>query len=473
MKHSLFSRQLMVSAVLILLNLIVIGFTFSLISYRYVVRERKSRLDETARTVAEMAAAVRELNSMEDWQLSIQITSLSRANGSHIFVCDEQGVVWACSDSFMLQCEHIGRQLSVSVMDTVNKSLLSQSYGDLDGFYETRKYISAAAITSSNGSRLGTAFVSTDRGDVSRIWAGFFLLMVFAAGSVLVVCVPAAILFSRHETAPLKEMANAARQFAKGNMSVRVKNIGRTDEVGELAVAFNQMADSLEKAEKSRMDFVANVSHELKTPMTTISGYADGLLDGTIPMDQAQQYLSVIASETKRLSRLVRQMLHISRMQDSSVLRSGAFDATETVRMAIINLDAKITAKELELRPEIPEDALRVRGNEDAVSQVIYNILDNAVKFAASGSILDVRLFKQGPRAFVSIVDRGETIPEDELSSIFERFHKSDRSRSLDRDGVGLGLYIVKTILDGLGEDIWVRSKDGETEFRFSLTLAE
>ena len=473
MKRSLFSRQLTVSTVLILLNLLVIGFSFSLISYRYVVRERRVRLDETANTVAELAAAIHELNSMEYWQLSIQLTSLSRATGNHIFVCDDEGVVWACSDSFMLQCEHIGKQLSAKVIETVNADTGSRTYGDLDGFYDAKKYVSAVAICSIDGVRIGTAFAATDRGDVSRIWAGFAVLLVFAAGFVLVICVPAAILFTRHETAPLKEMANAARQFAKGDLSVRVNDIGRTDEVGELAEAFNQMADSLEKAEKSRMDFVANVSHELKTPMTTISGYADGLLDGTIPMDQAQQYLAIIASETKRLSRLVRQMLNISRMQDSTVLRSGSFDATETLRMAIIALDAKMSEKKLILRPEIPEDPLKVRGNEDAVSQVIYNILDNAVKFAEPESVLDVRLFKQGPRAYLSIIDRGETIPQDELSSIFQRFHKSDRSRSLDRDGVGLGLYIVKSILDGLGEDIWVRSLNGETEFRFSLTLAE
>ena len=473
MKRSLFFRQFAVSAGLILLNLLLLGFSFSLISYRYVLQERRGRLDETARTVAEMAAAVHELSSMEDWQLSIQITSLSRATGNHIVVCDAQGRVWACSDSFMLQCEHIGKQFSSKLMDTVNQQELTRIYSDLDGFYSTKQYVSAAAITSSSGDRLGTAIAATGRGDVSRIWAGFALVMLYAAGFVLIICVPVAVLFTRRETAPLKEMAGAARQFAKGDLSVRVAGHGRMDEVGELAEAFNQMAESLEKAEKSRMDFVANVSHELKTPMTTISGYADGLLDGTIPMDQAQKYLSVIASETKRLSRLVRQMLNISRMQDGSVLRSGSFDVTETLRMAIIGLDSKISAKQVQLRPEIPEDPLRVRGNEDAVSQVIYNILDNAVKFAEAGSALDIRLFKQGGRAYLSIIDRGETIPEDELPSIFLRFHKSDRSRSLDRDGVGLGLYIVKTILDGMGEDIWVRSADGETEFRFSLTLAD
>lgn len=473
MKRSLFSRQLAFSAGLILLNLLLLGFSFSLISYRYVLQERRSRLDETARTVAEMAVAVHELNSMEDWQLNIQITSLSRATGNHIFICDFNGNVWACSDSFMLQCEHIGKRLSTKFTDSVNRQELTRLNSDLDGFYSSKQFISAAAITASDGSRLGTAIASTGRGDVSRIWSGFALVMLYAAVFVLIICVPVAVLFTRHETAPLKEMANAARQFAKGELSVRVTGHGRMDEVGELAEAFNQMAESLEKAEKNRMDFVANVSHELKTPMTTISGYADGLLDGTIPMDQAQKYLSVIASETKRLSRLVRQMLNISRMKDGSVLRNGSFDVTETLRMAIISLDAKISAKQLQLRPEIPEDALRIRGNEDAISQVIINILDNAVKFAEAGSPLDIRLFKQSGRAYLSIIDRGETIPEDELSSIFQRFHKSDRSRSLDRDGVGLGLYIVKTILDSMGEDIWVRSANGETEFRFSLTLSD
>ncbi len=473
MKRSLFTRQLTVCAGLILLTLLILGFFFSLISYSYVVRERRNRLDETARTVSEMAVAVSELSSMEDWQLNLQITSLSRATGNHIFLCDAGGTVWACSDSFMLRCDHIGRTLGSGVQQELASAELWRAFTNLDGFYENKRYVSAVSIVGSGGSRLGTAFAATDRGDVSRIWSGFALMMLFTAGFVVVASVPVAIFFARREAAPLREMAGAARQFAKGDLSARVAGLGRMDEVGELAEAFNQMADSLEKSEKNRMDFVANVSHELKTPMTTIAGYADGLLDGTIPMDQADKYLAVISSETKRLNRLVRQMLQISRMQDSSVLRSGSFDATETLRMAIIALDGKISSKQLQLEPEIPEDPLRVRGSEDAVSQVIYNILDNAVKFASPGSLLEIRLFKQSGKAYLSVVDRGETIPEEELPIIFQRFHKSDRSRSLDRDGVGLGLYIVKTILDGMGEDIWVRSKNGETEFRFSLTLAD
>ena len=457
---------------MLLLYIIVLCVSFSLLSYRLAWREKNERLRKTSQTAADMVEAVTELSNMDSWQLSVQLTSVSRATGNHIIVCDADGSVWLCSDGLM-RCEHLGKTVSQDILFRLRQSNQYSEYSDLDAFYSEVRNISGTAIIDSDGEFGGAVFSSDEPDSIGQVWKGTALIMLLALCFVLLVAIPVGIANSKKETKPLRELANAARQFAKGNLSVRVSHLGREDEVGELAEAFNQMADSLEKAEKSRMDFVANVSHELKTPMTTISGYADGLLDGTIPMSSADHYLAIISDETKRLSRLVRQMLQISRMQDGAFLRSGAFDASEVIRMAIINLEPKISAKQLTLCPELPEDALMTRGNADAVSQVIYNILDNAVKFAEESSRLEIKLYKQNGKAYVSVVDRGETIPAAELPDIFLRFHKSDRSRSLDRDGVGLGLYIVKTILDGLGEDIWVRSKDGETEFRFTLSLSD
>lgn len=457
---------------MLLLYTIVLGVSFSLLSYRLAWRDQNARLGKTSQTMADMVAAVTELSNMDAWQLSVQLTSVSRATGNHIMVCDEDGTVWLCSDGLM-HCEHLDKKIAQDIIFRVRQSSLYSEYSNLDAFYSEVRNISGAAILNSDGEFCGVVFSSNEPDSIGQVWKSTALIMLLALCFVLLAAIPVGIINGKKETKPLTELANAARQFAKGNLSVRVSRLGREDEVGELAEAFNQMADSLEKAEKSRMDFVANVSHELKTPMTTISGYADGLLDGTIPMSSAERYLTIISEETKRLSRLVRQMLQISRMQDGAFLRSGVFDASELIRMAIINLEPKISTKQIVLCPELPEDALMARGNADAVSQVIYNILDNAVKFALEGSKLEIKLYKQNGKAFISVTDRGETIPEAELPDIFLRFHKSDRSRSLDRDGVGLGLYIVKTILDGLGEDIWVRSKDGETEFRFTLSLSE
>ena len=219
-----------------------------------------------------------------------------------------------------------------------------------------------------------------------------------------------------------------------------------------------------------RREFIANISHELKTPMTTISGLADGILDGTISAERQNQYLQIIAGETKRLSRLVGRMLEITRIQniDPKILASSGFDLTEIARQTILTLEGKINDKGLDMEVMIPEEAVMVRGEPDAITQVLYNILDNAVKFSYTGSTVKISIWKTGEKAYVSVRNTGETISEHDLPHIIELFHKSDKSRSLNRDGIGLGLYIVKTIISSYGEDIYIKSHDGHTEFIFT-----
>lgn len=470
MKRSIQSRNTMLSAGMVLISFLILSLLFSAVLLTYVIRDRRNTLESTAAVVADVAAAVKQVSDLDDWELNLQAASISRATGLHIFICDENGQVVVCSDA-LVTCRHIGTVLTKQLLQEIGSNGSFRQFTDLSGFYEERRYVAAVPIETRDGGVAGYVFSATKTGVIWRLWRGFTLMLLVTSGLALLIAIPISVVSSRRESAPLKEMAAAARQFARGDMSVRVSSRGRTDELGELCEAFNQMADALETSESRRKEFISSVSHELKTPMTTISGFADGLLDGTIPMDSAPKYLSIIASETKRLSRLVRQMLDISRMEEKADVRLSSFDAAESLRLSITNLYAKMDEKHLLLHPEIPEDPVVVRGSGDDVARVIYNILDNAVKFAHPETQLDVSLFKQGAKAYISITDRGETIPQEELPAIFDRFHKSDRSRSLDRDGVGLGLYIVKTILDQLGEDIWVRSRDGETEFRFSLTL--
>jgi len=263
---------------------------------------------------------------------------------------------------------------------------------------------------------------------------------------------------------PLKGMCAFAHKFAHGEVDTRITEYtNRKDEIGELAIAFNAMADSLAQAEQKRSEFVANVSHELKTPMTTIAGFADGILDGTIPKDQEDKYLATIADETRRLSRLVRSMLDMSRLESTGedLTRRREFDISEKIVSTMLSFEARANDKQLDVDLQLPEDSMPVLADPDAITRVLYNLMDNAVKFAAPGSTLCVSLWKSEGKAYVSVRDHGETIPPDDLPFIFDRFHKSDRSRSLDRDGVGLGLYLVKSILDAHGEDIAVTSRDG------------
>jgi signal transduction histidine kinase len=269
-------------------------------------------------------------------------------------------------------------------------------------------------------------------------------------------------------------MASAARRFARGEFGVRVKNQGRKDEIGQLTEAFNAMADSLESSEQLRRDLIANLSHELKTPMTVIAGFTEGLLDGTIPHENEKQYLGVIYSETRRLSRLVRSMLEISTPQpaEADIVLESSFDVSELVRRALLSFEGKIEGRQLDVEAALPEEPITVRGDADSITQVVYNLIDNAIKFSKPGGVIGLELWKKDLRAYVSVTNRGEAIATDELPHIFERFYKADKSRSADREGVGIGLYIVKKILDNHNEDIFVTSSDDITRFVFSLTVA-
>jgi len=275
-------------------------------------------------------------------------------------------------------------------------------------------------------------------------------------------------------TNPLKEIAETARKFGHGEYEVRVQGYEkRKDEVGELAEAFNAMADNIAQSEARRSEFVANISHELKTPMTTISGFAEGILDGTIPPDREREYLKVISSETKRLSRLVRKMLDLSRLQSAEyVTPQEQFDVSEVMLRVLVSLETKINDKHLDVDTQLPDDPVQVWGDPDAITQVCYNLLDNAIKFSYEESTLGITVTTRAGKAYVSVRNHGDTIPPDELPLVFDRFHKTDRSRSVDREGVGLGLYIVKTVLNNHHENITVTSADGVTEFTFTLTLA-
>ena len=266
-------------------------------------------------------------------------------------------------------------------------------------------------------------------------------------------------------------MSKAARSFAQGQFDVRVPVTGR-DEVAELTVAFNSMAQSMQSLETMRSSFVANISHELRTPMTTIGGFIDSILAGAIPPERQPYYLTLISGEVKRLSRLVTSLLDISRIQAGErKFNMQPFDVCEMARQILISFEQQIDEKRLDVEFDCSQDKLFVIADHDAIYQIFYNICHNAVKFSREGGRYRVRLVEQEKKVFVSVFNEGQGIKEEDLPFIFERFYKSDKSRGLDKSGLGLGMYIAKTVIDAHGEEIWVRSAWGQNcEFFFTLT---
>ena len=336
--------------------------------------------------------------------------------------------------------------------------------------YSAVRLVSGELISS--GIPTGFLFVAADATSVLDFLENTFQLFFITAVAVLLISLVICSITVQRMVDPLKGMCAFAHKFAHGEVDTRITEYtNRKDEIGELAIAFNAMADSLAQAEQKRSEFVANVSHELKTPMTTIAGFADGILDGTIPPEKERESLQVISSETRRLSRLVRRMLELSRLQSSErVAAQEQFDVAEVLLRVLVSLESKITEKDLDVQTQLPDGPVMVWGDPDAVTQVCYNLLDNAVKFSSPQGRLTLRITTKAGKAYIAIGNQGETIPPQQLTHIFDRFHKADSSRSTHKDGVGLGLYIVKTILNTYKEDITVTSQDGFTEFTFTLS---
>ena len=457
-----------------MLSFIILGASFVAAGRNYALRERQNTIEANAYELSRLASAYTRDGRLDDWSFRIILSTIGQSTGNHCFVTSTDGEIVTCSDAD-LNCGHLGSFLPESILSELNTNYSYSGLSDLDGLYDSQSYVAGLPVVSPRGTVLAYVFAASSFSGSDQAWRSLLNIFLVIAFSIMVLALILIFFSAKVRARPVNEMADAAVKFAHGDFSARVSVDERDDELGALAASFNQMAESLEQAEQRRSEFIANVAHELKTPMTTISGFADGILDGTIPYEQQGRYLETISSETKRLNRLVRSMLDLSRMQSvgAAELRQKSFDAVELLAETLILFEPKINSKHLEVDALLPEDPMTVCGDKDAINQVMYNLLENAVKFSEPGGILNVSLFKQEGKAYVSIKNRGDTIPPEELPLIFDRFHKTDKSRSKDRDGYGLGLYIVKTILNNHGEDIVVTSRDGVTEFVFSLTLKQ
>ena len=473
---SIYFRNFVATAMMITLFLLLVAISIFAIGRSFVIDEYITNMHNSADEVAHSAYAVAEENSLDSWMLGMILSSISKATGNHIFITDCDGKIVSCCDEIPY-CEHLGKTVPGNVILQVHENGFYSGKTTLEGVFDTIRVLVAVPVRDAEqGEAIVFGVVSTLHQNIFSSWKTFLVAMLIAVGVVFAAILLFAFAYSKRMAKPLDEIAEAARSFARGDFSVRVRqSVDSSDEMGTLIDSFNKMADSLENAEKRRTEFISNVSHELRTPMTTISGFADGILDGTIPKSEEDKYLRSIRDETRRLSRLVRNMLDISRTTSiaSDPKRRSDFDLTELVLQTLLSFETRATEKNLDVDPQFPENRLMVRADKDGITQVIYNLLDNAVKFARPGSCITLRLYKEDQKAYVSVKDEGETIPPDDLPYIFDRFHKSDRSRSMDKDGVGLGLYLVKSIINGHDEDIAVKSENGITEFVFSLPLSD
>ncbi|MDD5952721.1 MAG: HAMP domain-containing sensor histidine kinase [Oscillospiraceae bacterium] len=480
MHKTLFKKYLSVISVIILISFVCMGTIMVVFVSRYWHMEQRNLLLQNAQGVANVAT--KSLLNEKDNTFTIDgermeefVSAFSENINACILVTDINGKIVMCHNSIQLNANE-----SDAKQPSLDKALVNQVirdgqyYGttDLGGYFAEDYCVVGVPIvvTSENGiqTTIGTTFAASSLAFVTGFRAEVVKMFFLAGIAAFLVAFGVTWLYSYKMTRPLRSMCEATKSFAMGDFSVRVP-VFSDDEIGELAKAFNQMAETLASSESMNRNFIANVSHELKTPMTTISGFIDGIIDGTIPPEKQNYYLGIVSQEVKRLSRLVKTMLDLSRIDSGKmVLRSARFDISNTIFVALLSFESQIEEKKIEIRGLEDCEPIFVNGDPDMIHQVLYNLLENAVKFTNEGGYIEIHALETPERVTVSIRNSGPGIPPDDVKMIFDRFYKTDKSRSQDKNGMGLGLYIVKTMVQLHGGEIRAESVENDyTLFEF------
>ena len=481
MKKSVFTRYLTVFTVIIFFTFSILALIIGSNLAYSTVSSRRQMVTQTSTTAAGVIQSViaptspnkvaEELLSA-DFSVKQYLTLMSDYDPDMIvFITDMSGKV-IVSDADMPE-EMFVSAVPEYIMQKVALGERYHEYNDMSGALKGSYLYDACPVFAPDGTTVTcVVFSCASSGSVQAVVAAPLKTLIMASLWVFLAALIAVYFITERITSPLKNMSRAAKSFAAGKFDVRVDDAG-TDEVAELASAFNAMAESLQNADEMRSSFLANVSHDLKTPMTTISGFIDAILVGAIPPEQQTEYLERIKSEVLRLSRLVRQLLDISRVQAGErKFEFVDFDVCEMARQILLSFEQKIDEKHLEVEFDCDDFNLMVNADRDAIHQILYNICDNAVKFSREKGMLKIGISQRekDKKVTVSVYNQGDGIPEADIPFVFERFYKTDKSRGLDKTGVGLGLYISKTIINAHGEELHVESKQGE-DCRFWFTL--
>lgn len=386
-----------------------------------------------------------------------------------VFVTDKDGIVLFSTDSSIA----VGTIVPENFIAPLSEKGHLQSMGTLNKTLAQANYIEAAPLQNAGGEKIGFVFAIADASGLGTYLADPLTSFFLSSSLALLVAGIFAVFLTNRMVVPIRRITEAAHKFGEGNYAARVEMKG-DGELAQLALTFNEMANSIEATDRSRRSFMGNIAHELRTPMTTIKGFIDGMLDGTIPQSQREKYLMIVSEEVGRLARLTKNMLDISRLEaGESVPNTTVFNIWSPVSSVFLSAEQRIEEKSITVKGLGKHPALYTLADEDNVHQILFNIIDNAIKFTAEKGEMAVNARVVKGMVTVSIRNTGVGIPEESLPYIFDRFYKADKSRGMNVSGSGLGLHICKVLTGLMGGRIWAESKVGEwTEFFFTLPVA-
>ena len=402
-----------------------------------------------------------------------ELNIVGRYLSAEIWIIDTEGTMLLRSSMPYIQSV---ANTSPFIIEDFNISDFGNSYFRTGSFYEYFDVdtLSVFSTITNNYKVQGYVLIHQPMTEVLQE-SNSIVNIVFYSTSILLFCAFVLLFaFTFIVYRPIRKITNAAEQYAKGNFSQKIK-VASNDEIGYLADTLNYMADTLNTFEDEQRKFISNISHDFRSPLTSIKGYIEAMLDGTIPVEMQDKYLNIILFETNRLNKLTQNILDLNQFGNNAiVLDINDFDINQMIRTTTLTFEGVCNKKGLSFDLLLTGQELFVKGDMGKIQQVLYNLIDNATKFSNNNSTIIIETNIRNEKVLISVKDTGIGIPSDSIKKIWERFYKTDQSRGRDKKGSGLGLAIVKELVQAHNENINVISTEGVgTEFIFTLPLSE
>ncbi|MCD7708516.1 MAG: HAMP domain-containing histidine kinase [Clostridiales bacterium] len=475
MKHTVLLWYILSYIIFIVLAFTVLLAFAQQSLYSMLVRQEAQKLYRESALIASDYAAeyTSSTLSLEDFQS--QMSAVSTYLSADIWVVDREGrILFESSDESIGQSAAEGEYAMVADFDATDFGNQYYMVGNFYGSFSSDMLTVFSPVTS-NYRVANYVLVHKSVSTITSDSVNGLTNTVFYTVALVVLCsLLTFILFFFGIYLPLRKISRTANAYAKGDFSQRVK-VRSTAEIGHIAGTMNYMADELMTLEDDQRKFISNVSHDFRSPLTSIKGYVEAMLDGTIPPEGQEKYLNIILFETERLNKLTQSLIDLNRFgSHGMMLDVSDFDINSIIKTTILTFEGTCEKKHLTFDLVLTGQELFVTGDMSKIQQVLYNLIDNATKFSNNDSAIKIETSIKNEKVLISVKDSGIGIPADSIKKIWDRFYKTDLSRGKDKRGSGLGLAIVKEIVQAHGEHINVISTEGAgTEFIFTLPLAQ
>ena len=466
MKRGIFKKLFITYGVTIILGFGILALVLMKLFSQYFIDTKKELLLEYGQKITQDIAIGIYGGHLDRQSLNEDLRVLDKFLNARIWIIDKEGTILGVSGS--KEEQYLGQKVDNAKIAQLYRGKSIIETGNFGGKFKDPVLTVGYPIFYGDvfeGAVLIHAAMPGIQKTFKDVYNMTILAMVFSG------LLAYAILYFQIKkiSEPLGEISRAAKVISGGEFQKRLE-INTRDEIGELAKSFNDMAESLEKIEENRRNLIANISHDLRSPMTSIRGFVGGIIDGTIPPDMQKHYLGIVMDESQRLIKMTNEILELNNIQQGNIeINKTNFELNEMIRRKLINFEKEITMKNLDVLLNFYDDITIVNADKSMMERVITNLLDNAVKFTQEKGSINLRTKAEKSKVIVEIINTGVNIDENELKSMWERFHKGDSTRGIYKSGFGLGLAIVKEMIILQEEKIWADSCDGSVKISFTI----